>query len=111
MVIRSNSFRVECLAAVPTGLDEGSRTDTIKKVNLHPYRSRIQRSGESAGGIFMDLAHNHFQDYINLLEKRKLKLMHTAANLDGNSGNSSEVSALKVLVDGMLAWREIEAET
>jgi|BarGraNGADG00212_2_1021979.scaffolds.fasta_scaffold120619_2 hypothetical protein len=58
----------------------------------------------------MDLAYNHFQDYINLLKKRKLKLMHTAANLDGSSGSISEVSALKVLVGGMLAWREIEAE-
>jgi len=110
LVIRSNSFRVECLAAVPTGLDEGSRTDTVNKVNLHPYRSRIQRSGESAGGIFMDLAYNHFQNYVNLLEKRKLKLMHIAANLDGNSGNSSKVSAMKVLVGRMLAWQEIEAE-
>ncbi len=67
-------------------------------------------SGESAGGIFMNLAYNHFQDCINLLKKRKLKLMHTAANLDGNSGSILEVSALRVLVDGMLAWREVERD-
>jgi hypothetical protein len=28
----------------------------------------------------MDFAYKHFQDHINLLKKRKLKLLHTAAN-------------------------------
>ena len=46
----------------------------------------------------MGLVHDHFQDYLILLKKRKLKLMHTA-NLDGYSGSISEVSALKALKD------------
>lgn len=58
----------------------------------------------------MDLAYNHFQVYINLLKKRKLKLMHTAANLDSSYGSLSGVSALRVMAGGMLAWREMEAE-
>lgn len=30
----------------------------------------------------MNLANSHCQDYINLLKKRKLRLMHTEVNLD-----------------------------
>jgi hypothetical protein len=71
--------------------------DTIKKLNPNHDRARIRRSGKSEGIIPIDLVHDHFQDYLKLLEKRKLKLMHTSS-LDGNSGSISEVSYLKALM-------------
>ena len=71
--------------------------DTIKKLNPNHDRARIRRSGKSEGIIPIDLVHDHFQDYLKLLEKRKLKLMHTSS-LDGNSGSISEVSYLKAFM-------------
>jgi len=70
--------------------------DTIQNLNPHPYRARIQRSGESADITLMGLTHDHLQDYLNLVKKRKLKLTYIAG-FDGNSGNISEVSALRAL--------------
>jgi len=78
------------------GLDEGSRMDIIKEINLHPYSSRIQRSGESAGIMPVGFVHYRYQDSLKLLKIRRLKFIHTAS-LDGNSGSISEVSKLKVL--------------
>ena len=72
--------------------------DTIKKLDPHPYTACIQRSVESEGIIPMGLVHDHFQNYLMLLKKQKLKIMHTA-NLDGYSGSISEISALKALKD------------
>jgi rhodanese-related sulfurtransferase len=96
LVIRSNSLSVECLAAIPTDLDEGSRMDIIKEINLHPYSARIQRSEGSADIMPVSFAHYRYQDCLKLLKIRRLKFIFTAS-LDGNSGSISEVSILKIL--------------
>jgi rhodanese-related sulfurtransferase len=85
------------MLAAPILLNEGSGMDNIKKLDPNPDRARIQRSEKSEGIIPIDLVHDHFQDYLKLLEKRKLKIMHTSS-LDDNYGSISEVSSLKALM-------------
>ncbi|MDQ1253328.1 MAG: hypothetical protein QG646_2483 [Euryarchaeota archaeon] len=82
--------------------------DTINQLNPHPYRASIRGSGELTDIMPVDFMHNRYQDYLKLLKKRKLKLIHIAC-LYGNSGSNFEVSIFKVLAGRMFVWREIEA--
>jgi hypothetical protein len=52
--------------------------DSIDRLNPHPLRANIWGSGELTGIMPVDLAHNRYHDYLELLKKRKLKLIHIA---------------------------------